>query len=130
MSFSPRTGLVYIPAVHSAYLYEPDPAFAYARGHMNTGEDFEALAERTEGYEDLVRAGCAPTRLLAWDPIAGKPAWEVRFSSAVPGGVLSTAGGLVFQGGGGGLAARGASIASRMAPKTFRVSASAAALVL
>ena len=39
-------------------------------------------------------------RLLAWDPVAQKPAWSVEHINPWNGGTLSTAGGLVFQGNG------------------------------
>jgi quinohemoprotein ethanol dehydrogenase len=45
---------------------------------------------------------CAPTHLTAWDPVAGRQRWRVEHDSQVPGGVLATAGDLVFQGGGDG----------------------------
>ncbi len=37
-------------------------------------------------------------RLIAWDPVARAPRWTVEHGNAWNGGVLSTAGGLVFQG--------------------------------
>jgi quinohemoprotein ethanol dehydrogenase len=37
-------------------------------------------------------------RLIAWDPVARAPRWTVEHDNAWNGGVLSTAGGLVFQG--------------------------------
>src|SRR3546814_17151197 len=36
--------------------------------------------------------------LLAWDPVAQKPRWKVHHDFLWNGGVLSTAGNLVFQG--------------------------------
>ncbi|HEX2562176.1 PQQ-binding-like beta-propeller repeat protein, partial [Phenylobacterium sp.] len=39
-------------------------------------------------------------RLLAWDVAAGRPRWSVRLPQPWNGGVLATAGGLVFQGAG------------------------------
>ena len=41
-------------------------------------------------------------RLLAWDPEAQQARWQVEYPVMVNGGVLSTAGNLVFQGQGGG----------------------------
>jgi quinohemoprotein ethanol dehydrogenase len=37
-------------------------------------------------------------RLIAWDPVAKKPAWVQEYPNAWNGGTLSTAGNLVFQG--------------------------------
>jgi quinohemoprotein ethanol dehydrogenase len=36
--------------------------------------------------------------LLAWDPATQQKVWQLRHNKIVNGGVLSTAGGLVFQG--------------------------------
>jgi quinohemoprotein ethanol dehydrogenase len=99
MSFHPGTGLVYIPAIELSYYFVPDRAFRFRRGHYNTAEDLPGLAESVEGYERMNDAPCSPTRLLAWDPVAQRKAWEVRYDEPLPAGVLSTAGGLVFQGG-------------------------------
>jgi quinohemoprotein ethanol dehydrogenase len=102
MSFHPGTGLVYIPAIEFSYPFEPDPDFQFEPGRYNTAEDIAAVAAGVEGIEDMNFAFCSPTRLLAWDPVRQERVWEVKHDSGVPGGVLSTAGGLVFQGGGGG----------------------------
>jgi quinohemoprotein ethanol dehydrogenase len=102
MSYSPRTGLVYIPTNEFVYPFYADPSFEYTPGGtFNTGEDWAALAENLEGYEDAFRF-CTPTHLTAWDPTAGVQRWRVEHESQVPGGVLSTAGDLVFQGRGSG----------------------------
>ena len=100
MSFHPGTGLVYIPAIESMYLYQPSPRFRFRPGSWNTGEDFTRLHESLEGLTSLRSLPCGRTRLIAWDPIAGEKAWEVRHDSGVPGGTLATAGDLVFQGSG------------------------------
>jgi len=102
MSFDPLTRLVYIPTMNLAHRYSPDPEFSFQPGNYNTGENFAELAEYMEGLEEMVSATCAPTALLAWDPVMQRPAWRKEFSTGVPGGVLSTAGNLVFQGNGSG----------------------------
>ncbi|MAE94144.1 MAG: PQQ-dependent dehydrogenase, methanol/ethanol family [Deltaproteobacteria bacterium] len=102
MSFSPQTGLVYIPAIELTYFFATDTDFRFRPGRFNTAEDVSRLSSEFEGLEDINLAMCSPTRLLAWDPVARRKRWEVPHESAVPGGVLSTAGGLVFFGGGGG----------------------------
>jgi quinohemoprotein ethanol dehydrogenase len=102
MSFSPRTGLVYIPSAALVYVFEPDPAFEPMPRTFNTGEDWGALAEDLEGYLDALRV-CAPTHITAWDPVAQRRLWRVEHASQVPGGILSTAGDLVFQGNGSGV---------------------------
>ncbi len=102
MAFSPRTGWVYVPAIELAYIFRPDPGYRFVPGKFNTAEDVAGLSESIEGYEALNDAPCSPTRLVAWDPVAARKVWEVRRDTALPAGVLATAGDLVFQGGDGG----------------------------
>jgi quinohemoprotein ethanol dehydrogenase len=97
MSFSPQTGLVYIPSITSAYPFVADPSFHYTPGRTNTAESYPELARSIEGFEDAFRL-CAPSHITAWDPVAERQVWRVESQSLLPGGVLSTAGGLVFQG--------------------------------
>ena len=73
MSYNPGTGLVYIPATDR----KPNTHAA-----VETGE----WMEETEG------------RLIAWDPVSQSARWSVKEEIATNGGVLSTAGNLVFQG--------------------------------
>ena len=73
MSYSSLTGLVYIPST-------------------DRRSDTSAAVEAGEGGVGLFG------RLIAWDPIAETARWSVEEQIAVNGGVLSTAGNLVFQG--------------------------------
>jgi quinohemoprotein ethanol dehydrogenase len=95
MSFSQQTGLVYIPTIHNVYPLTPDPDYVYDPNTFNTGEDYQALMADMPAFQPRF---CAPTRLTAWDPLVQAVSWEVPFSGGVPAGILSTAGGLVFQG--------------------------------
>jgi quinohemoprotein ethanol dehydrogenase len=102
MSYSPRTGLVYIPTTDFAYPYYPDPEFELLPGAFNTAEDWGAMARDLEGWEDALKF-CSPAHLTAWDPVRQRRVWRVEHESQVPGGALSTAGDLVFQGTGAGI---------------------------
>jgi quinohemoprotein ethanol dehydrogenase len=102
MSFHPGTGLVYIPAIQHAYRFVPDPGFRFRPGYFNTGENYAELSAYAEGIEELSLLACTPTKLLAWDPVRQRAAWEVGHRSAVAAGTLATAGDLVFQGDGDG----------------------------
>jgi quinohemoprotein ethanol dehydrogenase len=77
MSYDPGTGLVYIPATDR----KPD-----TNSKVETGE----WMEQTQG------------QLIAWDPVSQSERWSVEEEIATNGGVLSTAGNLVFQGQGSG----------------------------
>jgi quinohemoprotein ethanol dehydrogenase len=98
MSFSPDTGLVYIPAHTLPTIYANMDNFRYRAGFWNTGTDFAAAALPTEGAARAAAAAASKGQLVAWDPVAKKPRWTVDYPNAWNGGVLSTAGGLVFQG--------------------------------
>jgi quinohemoprotein ethanol dehydrogenase len=90
MSFNPKTGLVYIPANDIAWAFGLDKPFTYRPGGWNTGTD------PTTG--DAIPRGDVSGRLIAWDPVQQKKAWEVPYPGPWNGGTLATAGGLVFQG--------------------------------
>ncbi len=98
MAFHPGTGLVYVPALDIQSWYPNDPDFEYEPGSFNLGLDIDRLVELSETKEPPV-----PTsRLLAWDPVAQKEVWAVDHEGLWNGGLLATAGGLVFQGTGDG----------------------------
>jgi quinohemoprotein ethanol dehydrogenase len=107
MSFNPGTGLVYIPAVESSFKYVRERDFTRVPGFWNMGIDLSAAFTRGRDIallpESEYEAGTgteagAPASLLAWDPVAAKPRWRVKYQNAAGGGTLTTAGNLVFQG--------------------------------
>ncbi len=101
MSFSPRTGFVYIPTIEAGFGYVPsDPkTFRQRPGVMwSFGIDpVGAAIPEDEATRKAIRAS-SKGRLIAWDPIQKKPAWSVEYPIAWNGGLLSTEGGLLFQG--------------------------------
>jgi quinohemoprotein ethanol dehydrogenase len=99
MSYSPKTGLVYIPAIMEAMLYVDEPDFEYKKGIFNTGVDFpEMINILTKEPREMESASW----LKAWDPDKQEEVWKVQLPTNINGGVLSTAGNLVFQGTGDG----------------------------
>ena len=98
MSFSPETGLVYIP-VHSApFVFGPPQNFEPHAMATNVGADFSGNAA-LDPEESLANTR---GRLIAWDPVEQREVWSVERAGPANGGALSTAGGLVFQGTGSG----------------------------
>ncbi len=98
MAYSPAQGLVYIPIQEAAFPYISEAGWKKSGQGFNTGTDFAAAAMPPIPQ---VRAGAlAGTRgaLVAWDPVAQKERWRVPFKGPWNGGVLATAGNLVFQG--------------------------------
>ncbi|MDB5459344.1 MAG: alcohol dehydrogenase large subunit, partial [Caulobacteraceae bacterium] len=113
MSFSPRSGLVYIPAAEGSYPYRNDPTeggTGYSKLGFNTGAGAFSADVRPPSAGPLpananaglagadTAAGHRDSYLLAWDPVAQKAAWKAPHEKNFNGGVLSTAGGLVFEG--------------------------------
>jgi len=90
MSFSPKTGLVYIPVHDIQGVYRKDERFEFRPGEWNTGTDMNAFSLLTRPF--------AKGRLVAWDPVARKEAWRIPYATPWNGGTLATAGNLVFQG--------------------------------
>ena len=87
-AFSPRTGLVYIPIIEMGALIGP-PAPGIT--------DFTAGMGVTL-IPDPELPGSRRSFLKAWDPLAQRAAWTIELPGDWPGGVLATAGDLVFQG--------------------------------
>lgn len=124
MAFNPQTQLVYIPANECGIVFwMPKEPFEYKKGGINLGSTYvfpieghgewglgakeaqglPSLSELSAGQPDTTIRGY----LRAWDPVANKVAWQVETSdqwvgepNAIwnGGGIMTTAGGLVFQG--------------------------------
>ncbi len=99
MAFNPDEGLAYIPAQEIPQAFAADSRYADKPVRWNTGVDFDAgsTTDVPPGVVAFVKSSLKG-RLLAWDPVTQSERWSVEHRSAWNGGVLSTAGGLVFQG--------------------------------
>jgi PQQ-dependent dehydrogenase (methanol/ethanol family) len=98
MTFHPGTGLVYIPALDLSFSYAQDNAFKHNPEGWNTGVDFKEMIPSTNP-DDLIEAlQSVRGHLAAWDPITQQEVWRVQHDTSWNGGLLSTAGNLVFQG--------------------------------
>jgi len=99
MSYSPDTGLVYIPAQELGAPYiNPEDPYELSEATINLGID---TAKATPPNDPAIKAAIRKSvsgHLLAWDPVAQKEIWRHQYDGSWNGGVLSTAGGLVFQG--------------------------------
>jgi alcohol dehydrogenase (cytochrome c)/quinohemoprotein ethanol dehydrogenase len=98
MSFSPLTRLVYIPVQEAVLVYKSDEHFAQRPLGFNTGIDLVAAGLPQQPEIKKAILGTIKGHLSAWDPIQQKEIWRVDRQSPVNGGLLSTAGNLVFQG--------------------------------
>ncbi len=104
MAFNPQTKLVYIPSQLTPFLFASDSTRSIKPGVWNTGVDFGMIATLTEA---ALKAGqplpAVEGNLIAWDPVNQKEVWRSKLPTFWNGGVLTTAGNLVFQGAGDGM---------------------------
>lgn len=98
MSYSPDTGLVYIPAQEAPWVYGEDTDYEQKDGLWNTGTEFLYAVLPSDAATFKALKAMLKGRLLAWDPVAQEPAWSHEHNGPWNGGVLSTSGNLVFQG--------------------------------
>jgi PQQ-dependent dehydrogenase (methanol/ethanol family) len=87
MSYSPVTGLFYIPHEHLCMDWE-SLQVNYIAGTPYVGAEVKMKAG-PGGYRG---------ELTAWDPMRRKPAWQIREDLPLWSGTAATAGGLVFYG--------------------------------
>jgi PQQ-dependent dehydrogenase (methanol/ethanol family) len=88
MSYSFQTGLVYMPTMNLCMDLEGAQP-QYKRGAFFLGVEFELGKSGPGGYLGEV---------MAWDPVKQQKVWGNRDELLYLGGMLSTAGGLVFHG--------------------------------
>ena len=98
MTYHPGTGLVYIPALDLRFDFAQDNAFTYVPENWNTGVDLRTTVPPPTAEENLDNLEAIKGFLAAWDPVNQREVWRVQHATAWNGGLLSTAGGLVFQG--------------------------------
>ncbi len=103
MSYSPRTGLVYIPAMQTSLAYADDTNYTRHIGRWNTGVSFLAPPEGlvpgdTPEARRAYLTAQTKGRLVAWDPVAQREVWGIDRDWPWNGGTLATGGDLVFQG--------------------------------
>ena len=102
MSVDVDSGVVYIPAQDNPLIYgvseqlKKTGVLKHEPGRWNTGIEFGRV---TKMFIDNIAEQPTPKGYLkAFDPLTGKDKWSVEIPHYWNGGVLSSAGGLVFQG--------------------------------
>jgi quinohemoprotein ethanol dehydrogenase len=118
MSYNPRTGLVYIPALETGSILADvaknsgsrlswlDQQFGITEiipDKMLSYEYWESLVGPLPRFEALPRNNRSLLRglVIAWDPVTRQVVWEQQTShdyAVLDGGTMTTAGGLVFAG--------------------------------
>ena len=98
MAYDAKQKLVFIPAQITSYPYIPAAGWKPSKLGFNVGMD---TANNAMPADNAVREAARKATkgvLIAWDPVAQKERWRVTLGGPWNGGVLATAGGLVFQG--------------------------------
>jgi quinohemoprotein ethanol dehydrogenase len=98
MSLSPLTHLVYLPVMEAAFPFFPEKQPQHHGLAWNTGDEFNSGSLPQDPKAKAQIEGSLKGHLEAWDPVARKEAWRVELGHPWNGGVVSTAGNLVFQG--------------------------------
>jgi quinohemoprotein ethanol dehydrogenase len=97
-AWNPQTGLLYISAQRAYYAMLGDADYVPNPQGLNTGINFGIgftyYRDNPEVPSEFVGY------VLAWDPVKGEPVWKGDENEGPTGGVLATAGNLVFSGGG------------------------------
>ncbi len=104
MAFNPNTGLVYIPAMETFGIYaDSQEVLDFEKNWWNTGmkwADYQAAIDEAAASPEGLPFNKG--MLKAWDPVEQREVWAAPLEDHWNGGVLTTAGNLVFQGTGAG----------------------------
>ena len=100
MSYSSAARLVFIPALDAGMTFgmAPSQDVHFRVGANNEGDEVDWARAKSHS-KTVPGEPKLQSRLKAWDPVAGKIVWQSEPHAFWSGGVLSTAGGVVFQGG-------------------------------
>jgi quinohemoprotein ethanol dehydrogenase len=98
MSYSPLTGLVYIPVNDLGFKYKSTENFKPKNLAANYGIDVVAAGMPQDPKIKKAILDTVKGKLVAWDPLQQKQEWVVERPGPWNGGTLSTAGNLVFEG--------------------------------
>jgi quinohemoprotein ethanol dehydrogenase len=98
MSYSPLTGLTYIPVNDVGFNYKSEETFAFKDSAPNFGIDMVAAGMPQDPKIKQAILDSIKGKLVAWDPAQQKQAWAVERPGPWNGGTLATSGNLVFEG--------------------------------
>jgi mono/diheme cytochrome c family protein len=108
-AFNPQEGLVYIPVHRESFSYQDDAKWQFVRGRWNLAQGPTAGFNQprpappafklsSSGEAQLEKLPAEGGFLVGWDPVAKQARWTVPQDTVWNGGVVATAGGLVFGG--------------------------------
>jgi quinohemoprotein ethanol dehydrogenase len=102
MSYSPFTGLTYIPINEVGFNFKSPKDFEFKNLALNFGIDMVAAGMPQDAKIKKSILDNVKGKLLAWDPVQQKQAWAIDRPGPWNGGTLATAGNLIFEGTAGG----------------------------
>ncbi len=102
MSYSPVTGLTYIPVNDVGFNFKSSDDFEFSNQAPNYGIDMLAAGMPQDPKIKKAILDTVKGKLVAWDPIQQRQAWAVDRPGPWNGGTLVTSGNLVFEGTAGG----------------------------
>jgi quinohemoprotein ethanol dehydrogenase len=98
MSFSPLTGLVYIPTTYGSWTYAAgDKVIPHPYGDTGLAEGFPSARPNSMPFMGPEPPDKERGVLEAWDPVNQKLVWRTPGGGGIGGGTVTTAGNLVFQ---------------------------------
>jgi quinohemoprotein ethanol dehydrogenase len=98
MSFNPDTGLVYFTYFDDPAVYSLRENYQFVPGWNNQAVSILSAGLGEQIPQDATSGSKRGGYLGAWDPVRKKYAWNIKLGDGIfHGGVLSTAGGLVFE---------------------------------
>ena len=98
MSFSPQTGLVYLPVIEVSFPYIGQQTFHPTNLTFNIGIDQNAGSLPQDPVIKAAALKGVKGHLAAWDPVLQKEVWRVELGHPWNGGTLVTAGHVVYEG--------------------------------
>ncbi len=103
MSYDAKKRIMYIPAIETPFVYAADENWKKSRKYERKPNSWNTGIELANLIQIITNMGTPPPgrgggHLIAFDPLTGETKWEVNKAHHWNGGVLATAGGLVFQG--------------------------------
>jgi quinohemoprotein ethanol dehydrogenase len=98
MAYNPVEGLVYIPVLEAMVPFRQVENFEFEQGRWNSGIHMNDVPPGDTQFGSVLTKKVTGGRLVAWDPKTQQEAWGVQHPLTWNGGVLATAGQLVFQG--------------------------------
>jgi len=98
MSYSPATGLVYIPVNDVGFKYKTPSSFEAKKLAPNYGIDVVAAGLPQDPKVKKAILEAVKGKLVAWNPVQQRAAWTSERPGPWNGGTLATAGNLVFEG--------------------------------